>query len=101
MSRCESRDLPGAEPALVLLAQFLLQSNDEPFDLLGPRLGDQRLRPLDFCQQLIRLRSAQSDKTWQVENKQVSESFGSERSEKWKVLMCQSDSLRQRSLAEY
>lgn len=71
VSRCESRDLPGAEPALVLLAQFLLQSNDEPFDLLGPRLGDQRLRPLDFSQQLIRVRSAQSDKTWKVENKLV------------------------------
>lgn len=51
-------DLGGAEAALVLLAQLLLQSDQQMFDLINVRLSDQRLRALDFRQQLLDVRPA-------------------------------------------
>lgn len=51
-------DLGGAEAALVLLAQLLLQSDQQMFDLINVRLGDQRLGALDFRQQLLNVRPA-------------------------------------------
>lgn len=51
-------DLGGAEAALVLLAQLLLQSDHQMFDRINVRLGDQRLRALDFHQQLLNVRPA-------------------------------------------
>ncbi|KAF3848040.1 hypothetical protein F7725_021068 [Dissostichus mawsoni] len=51
-------DLEEAEAVVVLLALFLLQSDDQLFDLIRPGLCDQRLRLLDLCQQLLWARPA-------------------------------------------
>lgn len=49
---CES-DLTEAEPVVVLLALFLLESKDQLSDQFRPGLCDQRLHTTDFWHQLV------------------------------------------------